>query len=246
MVIHLLHFVVMWLNNFPVANGISTTRGPCKIILRHCLDYTHHCCAPFGAYCEAHKENTPTNDMTTRRTPAICIGPTGNFQGTYNFLSLVQEQVIKCCHFDELPVPDVIIAWVSALAKKWVFHKTSSLQTDTLFLLTGQMKLFKLWMMTLLLPILTYLPRCRECFLVIHLHPLHQRPLPLPQHLTQTGHSLLKWLFTMIIGEADPCPPAPEVIIADDEDDTPLPPAVKKNLFILFPRLNLTHNLPHN
>jgi hypothetical protein len=48
----------------------------------------------FGAYCEVHEENTPTNGMTTRGTPAIYLGPTGNFQGTYNFLSLVTGQVI--------------------------------------------------------------------------------------------------------------------------------------------------------
>jgi hypothetical protein len=107
----------MWLNNFPVANGISTTWSPREIILRHWLDYTHHCRAPFGAYCEVHEENTPTNDMTTRGTPAICLGPTGNFQGTYNFLSLVTGQVIQRHHFDELPVPDSVIAWVSELAK---------------------------------------------------------------------------------------------------------------------------------
>ncbi len=47
------------------------------------------------------------------------------------------------------------------------------------------------------------------------------------------------------LGEADPLPPAPEVIIVDDEDDTPLLPAVKK-LFLLFLGLNLTHYLPHN
>ncbi len=84
----------MWLNSLPVANGISTTWSPREIILGHPLDYTHHCRAPFGAYCEAHDENTPTNDMTTHGTPAICLGPTGNFQGTYTFLSLVTGQVI--------------------------------------------------------------------------------------------------------------------------------------------------------
>jgi hypothetical protein len=145
----------MWLNNFPVANGISTTWSQLEIILRHCLDYTHYCCAPFGAYCEAHKENTPTNDMTTCGTHAICLGPTGNFLGTYNFLSLVTGQVIRHCHFDELPVPDAVITLVSDLTKKLVFHKTLFLPTDTVFLLTGQMKLFKLWKMTPLLPILT-------------------------------------------------------------------------------------------
>jgi hypothetical protein len=94
LVIHLLHFVVMWLNNFPVANSISTTWSLRENILRHWLDYTHLCCTPFVAYCDVHEENTPTNNMTTRGTPVICLGPTGNFQGTYNFLSLVTGQVI--------------------------------------------------------------------------------------------------------------------------------------------------------
>ncbi len=31
--IHLLHFVVMWLNNFPSATGISSTFSPCELIL---------------------------------------------------------------------------------------------------------------------------------------------------------------------------------------------------------------------
>ena len=49
MLIHLLHHIVMWLNNFPVANGVSDRFSPREIILRHKLDYRHHCRAPFGA-----------------------------------------------------------------------------------------------------------------------------------------------------------------------------------------------------
>jgi hypothetical protein len=81
------------------------------------LHGSSYCCAPFGAFCEVHEENTPTNDMTTRGTSAICLDPTGNFQGTYNFLSHVTGKVIRRCHFDELPVPDSVIARVSELAK---------------------------------------------------------------------------------------------------------------------------------
>jgi hypothetical protein len=167
-----------------VANGISTTWNPREIILRHWLDYTHHCCAPFGAYCEVHEENTPRNDMTTHGTPAICLGLTGTFQGTYIFLSLVTGQVIQRCHFDELLVPDSVIAQVSELAKNSGVPRDLDLLTDIVNLSTGWMKLFKLWMMTPLLHILTYLPTCRECNLIEHLQSLHQRPLPpLPPHL---------------------------------------------------------------
>ena len=95
MMIHLMHSVVMRLNNFPVSNGISSTYSPHKIVLRHRLDYNHHCRAPFEAYCKTHKDNTPTNNMTTQGCPAICLGLMGNIQGTYNFLNLVTGLVIK-------------------------------------------------------------------------------------------------------------------------------------------------------
>ncbi len=88
-----------------MANGISTTWSPREVILGHWLDYTHHCGAHFGAYCEVHEENTPSVD------------PTSNFQGTNNFLSLVTEQVIQHHCFDELAVHDAVIAWISELAK---------------------------------------------------------------------------------------------------------------------------------
>jgi len=117
MLIRLLHHIVMWLNNFPVANGISDRFSLREIILRHKLDYHHHCRAPFGAYCEVYEDNTPmTNSMKTRGLPAICLGPTGNIQGTYSFLSLVSGLVIKHRQFDEMSAPDSVINRVTALA----------------------------------------------------------------------------------------------------------------------------------
>ncbi len=79
MVIHLLHFITMWLNNFPVTNGVSADYSPREIILRHRLSYKYHCRAPFGAYCKTHEDNEPTNSMRSRALPTICLGPTGNF-----------------------------------------------------------------------------------------------------------------------------------------------------------------------
>jgi hypothetical protein len=116
MLIHLLHHVVMWLNNFPVENGISHRFSPRELILRHKLDYNHHCRAPFGAYCEVHEDNMPTNSMKSRGIPAICLGPTGNIQGTYNFLSLATGLVLKRRRFDELPAPDSVIKRVESLS----------------------------------------------------------------------------------------------------------------------------------
>ncbi len=64
------------------------TLSPCKIVYRHKLDFAKHCKSPFRTYYEVHYYPAPTNTMVTRSTPAIVLGPTGNLQGTYKFLSL--------------------------------------------------------------------------------------------------------------------------------------------------------------
>jgi hypothetical protein len=88
MLIELIYHVVLWLNAFPTKSGVSETLLPREIIMQHKLNFTKHCRARFGSYCEAHDEPVPTNTMVTRLTPAIVLGPTGNLQGTYkNFQS---------------------------------------------------------------------------------------------------------------------------------------------------------------
>ena len=118
MLIHLLHFVTMWLNNFLTSTGILDNFSPQKFILRNCLTYKHHCRAPFGTYCETHEDNAPTNSVCSRALPTICIEPTGNFQGSYHFLNLVSGAVIKHPLLDKLPAPQLVIDRVTALAKK--------------------------------------------------------------------------------------------------------------------------------
>jgi hypothetical protein len=109
MLVHLLHHVIMWLNNFPVKNGVSNHFSPLEIVLCHKLDFKHHCRAPFGAYCKVHKDNSPTNSIKSCGIPSICFGPTGNIQGIYIFLNLATGLVIRQQCFNKLPAPDSII-----------------------------------------------------------------------------------------------------------------------------------------
>jgi hypothetical protein len=62
--------------------------------------------------------------MKMHGTPSICLGPAGNIQGTYNFLSLVSGLVIKRRRFDELTALDSGIAHVTSL-----FGKTGVLRS---------------------------------------------------------------------------------------------------------------------
>ncbi len=118
MLIWLLHFVIIWLNNFPLATGISTQFSPRELILHHCLDYSKHCKVPFGPYCKTHEEYDPTNSMDTQGTPYIYLGPTGNLQGSYYFLSLVTVKLITRW----LPVPQAFIDCIAHFTKNslWI------------------------------------------------------------------------------------------------------------------------------
>jgi hypothetical protein len=50
--------------------------------------------------------------------PSICLGPTGNIQGTYNFYSLVSGLILKRRTWTELPVPQSVIARITTLSRQ--------------------------------------------------------------------------------------------------------------------------------
>ena len=53
MLLELIYRVVLWLNAFPIKSGVSMTLSPCKIVMRHKLDYTKHFKSLFEFYEEA-------------------------------------------------------------------------------------------------------------------------------------------------------------------------------------------------
>jgi hypothetical protein len=62
--------------------------------------------------------------MSERTQPAICLGPTANFQGSYKFLSLRTGKRTTRKQFKELPMPDSIIKRVEAMAEREQQNKT--------------------------------------------------------------------------------------------------------------------------
>ena len=69
------------------------------------LDYLVDCQLEFGEYVQANEDNTKTNPMNARTFPAICLGPVGNVQGSYYFLSLETWEVVKRRSWQRLPSP---------------------------------------------------------------------------------------------------------------------------------------------
>ena len=80
--VELVYFSTLWLNAFPVHNGISAKYSPRELILRWQMDYKKHCRVLVGTYCEVHDKLSPSNTMITRTHKGIALGPTGNLQGS--------------------------------------------------------------------------------------------------------------------------------------------------------------------
>ena len=114
-VTNLVYFAVLWLNAFPVKNGVSAEHSPRAIVVRTNLSWVKHCKVPFGALVETHDEPDPSNTMEGRTHQAIAVGPTGNFNGTHKFFCLTTGRILKRRKWTELPMPTSVIK----LLNKW-------------------------------------------------------------------------------------------------------------------------------
>jgi hypothetical protein len=245
MLIHLLLFVTMWLNNFPTSNSISADFSPCKIILHHHLSNKRHCRAPFGAYCETHEDNVPTNLMCSNVLPAICLGPTGNFQGSYHFLNLVTGSVIKRQTFDELLAPQSVIDHVTALAAK------SGVSSNLIFANRGRVP-FK-WstedaFAPPITPVAPYpdIPAKMPGVLISHHQPTQDAP-PVPPHPHEPDWEQIadKAVDNANLELTELLPPPSEIIAIDDDDNNYQVPVVPLMPQLpVLPKVEPTSNPP--
>jgi len=113
--IYIVLYVVRLLNFFPTKGGISETLSPKTIISGETLDYKKHLSLQIGQYCQVHEEGTPRNSQIPRTKGAISLGPTGNLQGGFKFMSLATGKKIIRRSWDVIPMPDTVIARVNAL-----------------------------------------------------------------------------------------------------------------------------------
>ena len=118
MLVKMVYNAVKWINAFPPKGGISEFLSPRTIMTGMQLNYAMDCCLAFGSYVQAHKEPNPTNGQAPRMVGAICIGPSGNIQGLYDFLNLCTTKKIVRQSWTPLPMPQEVIDRVNALGKK--------------------------------------------------------------------------------------------------------------------------------
>ena len=118
MTINLVCFSVFWVNAMPVKSGISTIFSPRELICHQKVDAKKCCKLLFGEYVKMHEEPTITNSMQARMRPAICLGPTGNFQGSIKFMCVETGLKIVIRNYTKLPMPDSVIKKVNLLKER--------------------------------------------------------------------------------------------------------------------------------
>ena len=116
LVVYLVLFCVMAINLFPKASSVSNNLSPREMFLGVKLDYARDCKLAFGEYVEVHEDNAITNTMEPRTTGAICLGPMGNAQGDYRFMSLSTWRPLKRKKWTPMPMNKAIIDMINTKA----------------------------------------------------------------------------------------------------------------------------------
>ena len=71
------------------------------------MDFNKHCRIAFDEYAKVYDETR--NDMTERTVGGICLGPTNNIQGGYQFTKLSTGKVITKYKFYKVPMTQEVI-----------------------------------------------------------------------------------------------------------------------------------------
>lgn len=116
MIIHLVYYCVLTINSFPRTSSIGLGVPPKELLTGRKLDFQKDCLLKFGAYVQVHEDDMITNTMKERTLGAIALGPAGNVQGSYNFLSLKTWKVVKRRAWTTLPMPTHVIELVNKKA----------------------------------------------------------------------------------------------------------------------------------
>jgi hypothetical protein len=168
--------------------------------------------------------------MLTHSTPSICLGPTGNHQGSHFFFSHVTGQIIKQRGLTEIPVPQSVIDRVTHFARK------SHSPADLIFLNRHNQPFD--WPDNKVLetdntPIAPY-PDIPAEMPGVHLNRSPQLPTPTPAPSMNNEPDWAQMAKDAIansdLDHADHLHTPSNVITIDDNDDNPLPTQTKQTL----------------
>lgn len=115
MIVQLVYYCARTINMFGKTNSIGG-ESPRELFMGIKTDYNKECKLGFGDYVQVYNEDEVTNTMRERTCGAISLGPSGNIQGSYNFLSLVTWKVIRRRSWTVVPIPTEVINLINGKA----------------------------------------------------------------------------------------------------------------------------------
>ena len=129
MIVHMVADAVRCLNLFPAHNGVSSSLSPLSIVTGVPPPDYASLRLEFGSYVQLFQDHSPSNTIAARTLGAIALTPTGNAHGDYHFLSLASGCRVSRHRWTALPMTDIAIARVEALA---LHEKQPLIQEDGL------------------------------------------------------------------------------------------------------------------
>ena len=91
--------------------------SPTIIIFRETLHYKRHLALKIGQYYQLREDDKRRNIQAASTKAAMCLGPSGNTQVGFKFISLQCSKKITRDIWDAIPMPYTVIARVNELAK---------------------------------------------------------------------------------------------------------------------------------
>jgi hypothetical protein len=117
MVVELVKDAVRCLNLFPRRDGVSDTLSPTTIVTGEGFPDYNKMTLEFGEYVQIFEPTTPSNTLHSRTLGAIALGPSGNANGDYAFMSLATGARATRHQWQRVGrIPDTAIDRVHALA----------------------------------------------------------------------------------------------------------------------------------
>ena len=107
---------VLWLNGMPLKDSFGNKLSPRTIITGQKLDYNRHCRFQFGEYVQTHEQHD--NSMNPRTVGALALCPTGNAQGSFDFMCISTGRVLNRLHATPLPMPDKVVNRIHRMARQ--------------------------------------------------------------------------------------------------------------------------------
>ena len=115
-IIELVRFLGIWINQYPSENEVSGVYSPRNIIMVQYLSYDKHCKLIFSSCVESHEDTNITNNMEENNSAVFAWAPLQTFRGAIFFSLKTERMVTHNQKIRENPIPTWAIQHVEAFA----------------------------------------------------------------------------------------------------------------------------------